>query len=176
QNVKNDLENLLSTVQSKNKQLDKDLEREQQWYNEQEQLLDALNRIEEKTKMQIARFASKSATILDELQGKIVKVRVLKDELSNVLGGLLSEHFPLPEKDGSSKRKMEPSENPKEELITLHEILEILIRKSVETPHEPYVMVSNSFWPPYIELLLRYGIVLRHPDDVNRLRLEPFHM
>ncbi|KAF1405891.1 Centromere protein K, partial [Spheniscus humboldti] len=173
QKVKNDLEMVLSTVQSKNKQLEEDLKREQQWHEEQEQILDTLNGIEEETKTQVEQLSKKRA--FHELQNKMLKLKIYKEELLNALGEFLEEHFPLPEKGGSAKKK-NYSEEPAVELITLHEILEILINKSMTTPHEPYVTINDSFWPPYIELLLRYGIALRHPEDPNRIRLEAFHM
>ncbi|XP_009270820.1 PREDICTED: centromere protein K [Aptenodytes forsteri] len=177
QKVKNDLEMVLSTVQSKNKQLEEDLKREQQWHEEQEQILDTLNGIEEETKTQVEQLSKKSLNIraFHEVLNKMLKLKIYKEELLNALGEFLEEHFPLPEKGGSTKKK-NSSEEPAVELITLHEILEILINKSMTTPHEPYVTISDSFWPPYIELLLRYGIALRHPEDPNRIRLEAFHM
>ncbi|XP_009459994.1 PREDICTED: centromere protein K [Nipponia nippon] len=177
QKVKNDLEMVLSTVQSKNKQLEEDLKREQQWLEEEEQVLDALNGIEEETKKQVEQLpkARQKVRAFHELQNKMLKLRVYKEELLNALGEFLEEHFPLPEKGGSAKKK-NSSEEPAVELITLHEVLEILINKLMSTPHEPYVTINDSFWPPYIELLLRYGIALRHPEDPNRIRLEAFHM
>ncbi|NXQ90006.1 CENPK protein, partial [Nyctibius grandis] len=173
QKVKNDLEMVLSTVQSKNKQLEEDLKREQQWHEEQQQILDALNGIEEDTKTQVKQLSRKRA--FRELQNKMLTLKVYKEELLNALGEFLEEHFPLPEKGGSAKKKENSSEEPGVELVTLHEILEILINKLISTPHEPYISISDSFWPPYIELLLRYGIALRHPEDPNRIRLEAFH-
>ncbi|NXJ33901.1 CENPK protein, partial [Ciconia maguari] len=172
QKVKNDLEMVLSTVQSKNKQLEEDLKREQQWHKEQEQILDALNGIEGETKTQVEQLSKKRA--FHELHNKMLKLKIYKEDLLNALGAFLEEHFPLPEKGGSAKKE-NSSEKPAVELITLHEILEILINKLMSTPHEPYVTINDSFWPPYIELLLRYGIALRHPEDPNRIRLEAFH-
>ncbi|KAM6328362.1 centromere protein K isoform 2-T2 [Alca torda] len=144
QKVKNDLEMLLSTVQSKNKQLEEDLK-------------------------------SLHTRGFQELQNQMLKLRMYREELLNALGKFLEEHFPLPEK-GRRAEKKNSSEEPAVELITLNEILEILINKLMSTPHEPYVTINDSFWPPYIELLLRYGIALRHPEDPNRMRLEAFHM
>uniref|UniRef100_A0A8C0FTB6 Centromere protein K n=1 Tax=Bubo bubo TaxID=30461 RepID=A0A8C0FTB6_BUBBB len=140
QKVKNHLEMVLSTVQSKNKQLEEDLKR-----------------------------------AFNELQNKMLQLKIYKEELLNALGEFLAEHFPLPENGGSAKKKGS-SEEPSVELITLHEILEMLINKLMSTPHEPYVKINDSFWPPYIELLLRHGIALRHPEDTKRMRLEAFHM
>ncbi|NWT78266.1 CENPK protein, partial [Lanius ludovicianus] len=171
QKVKNDLEMLLSTVRSKNKKLEEDLKREQQWCQEQEQMLDTLNKNEEETKTQVEQPSTKRGL---ELKNKIMKLKAYKKELLSALGEFLDEHFPLPEK-GENTEKKNSSAEPAVELITIQEVLEILMNKLMTTPHEPYVTINESFWPPYIELLLRCGMVLRHPEDPERLRLEAFH-
>ncbi|XP_035409563.1 centromere protein K isoform X2 [Cygnus atratus] len=174
QKVKKDLEMVLSTVQSRNKKLKEDLEREQRWHDEQEKILDALKEIEKKMENEVVSHSKKRA--FRELKDEILKVKAYKEELLNALGEFLEEHFPLPEEDGrAKKKKKKKSEEPATQLITLHEILEILINKLLRTPHEPYVTINDSFWPPYIELLLRCGIALRHPEDPDRIRLEAFH-
>lgn len=89
------------------------------------------------------------------------------------LGEFLEDHFPLP--DGSVKKKKKSIQESTAQLITLHEILETLINRLFDVPHDPYVKISDSFWPPYIELLLRNGIALRHPEDPTQIRLEAFH-
>ncbi|NXL84165.1 CENPK protein, partial [Alectura lathami] len=161
QNVKKDLEMVLAAVQLKNKKLKEDLEREQQWHEEQEQLLHAFNEIEEEMKNEVVSDSDKRA--YQELKKQMWELREYKNKLMNTLGEFLEEHFPFPEKYGT------------EQLITIHEILEILINQLMNIPHEPYVTVSDSFWPPYVELLLRSGIALRHPEDPSRIRLEAFH-
>ncbi|NXS89918.1 CENPK protein, partial [Erpornis zantholeuca] len=175
QKVKNDLEMVLSTVRSKNKKLEEDLKREQQWCEEQEQMLDTLNKTEEETKTQDEPPSTERRC--DELKNKIMKLKTYKKELLSALGGFLDEHFPLPEKGEKTGRSFykNSSSEPPVELITMQEVLEILINKLMTTPHEPYVTINESFWPPYIELLLRCGTVLRHPEDPKRLRLEAFH-
>ncbi|XP_008941447.1 PREDICTED: centromere protein K, partial [Merops nubicus] len=107
QNVKSDLDMLLSTVEAKNKQLEEDLEREEQWQKEQEKLLDVLHGTEEDVKAQVGQFHKKSreARALNELQRKIMNVSVYKQELLDALGAFLEEHFPLPEKSGDAKNK-----------------------------------------------------------------------
>ncbi|XP_027743526.1 centromere protein K isoform X1 [Empidonax traillii] len=172
QKIKNDLEKVLSVVCSKNKQLEEDLEREQQWYEEQEQVLNTLNRIEEETKPQVELLHETRG--LEELQNKMLKLKTYKRELLSALGEFLDEHFPLPQGGGSAIKK-NFSPGPAVELLALQDILQILIEKLMATPHEPYVTINESFWPPYIELLLRFGVALRHPEDPNRMRLEAFH-
>uniref|UniRef100_A0A8C0J297 Centromere protein K n=2 Tax=Chelonoidis abingdonii TaxID=106734 RepID=A0A8C0J297_CHEAB len=174
QKVDHDLEMVLSTVQSKNKKLKEDMKREQQWLDEQQQLVDALDVTHEEMKNQVVQFSEKRA--LQELKSKMLKIRAYKEELLSALGEFLEEHFPLLEEDESAKKKKKsPAEEPTVQLVTLHEILERLINKLMSTPHEPYLTINDSFWPPYVELLLRYGIALRHPEDPNRIRLEAFH-
>ncbi|XP_066037309.1 centromere protein K isoform X4 [Chamaea fasciata] len=155
QKVKNDLEMVLLAVQSKNKQLEEDLKREEQWYEQQKQMLDTLNKMEEEANTQVEQLSTKRES--DELEKKILKVRTYKRELLDALGDFLDEHFPQPEEGENTEKK-------------------ILINKLMSTPHEPYVTINESFWPPYIELLLRYGIALRHPEDSNRMRLQAFHI
>ncbi|XP_055646667.1 centromere protein K [Falco peregrinus] len=171
QAVKDNLEMVLAAAESKNKQLEEDLKREQQWHEEQNQLVDFLTKMEEETKAQ-AELPQKSSDI-DELQNEILKVTTFKNKLLIALREFLEEHFPLPKEGVSAKKN---SEKPAAELITLHKILEILIEQLMHRPHEPYVTINDSFWPPYVELLLRYGIALRHPEDPNRMRLEAFHI
>uniref|UniRef100_A0A8C6X7S9 Centromere protein K n=1 Tax=Naja naja TaxID=35670 RepID=A0A8C6X7S9_NAJNA len=107
-----------------------------------------------------------------ELKTKMLKIKAYKEDILNALGDFLDEHFPLPENSGTAKKKRAEKDV---QLISLHEILENLINKLVNTPHDPYITISDSFWPPYIELLLRYGIALRHPENPNKIRLENFH-
>ncbi|MEE6458383.1 hypothetical protein FKM82_000275 [Ascaphus truei] len=172
--VDQELEMILSSVKAKNKKLKEDLKKEQCWLDGQQQLVDALTSRHEELKNQTTCFSEKR--VFQELASKIGKVKAYEEELLTALGAFLEEHFPLPEQHGnSSKKKKGLSKESSVQLITLHEILEILINKLMSTPHEPYVTIDQQYWPPYIEILLRNGIVLRHPEDASRIRLEAFH-
>ncbi|KAM8960851.1 centromere protein K [Pelodytes ibericus] len=169
-----DLEMMLSSVRAKNKELQKDLEKEQYWMEGQQQLVDALTARLDELKTQATGFSEKR--VFQDLADKLVKVRAYKEELLTSLGVFLEEHFPLPVQEiKGSKKKPRLSAESTVQWITLHEILEILINKMMSTPHDPYVVTDQQYWPPYIEMLLRYGIALRHPEDSNRIRLEAFH-
>ncbi|XP_066425194.1 centromere protein K isoform X1 [Molothrus aeneus] len=176
QKVKNDLEMVLSTVQLKNEQLEEDLKREQQWYEEQKQTLETLNKMEDEANTEVEHPSTKSLKTreLNELKNKVLKLKTYKEELLSALGEFLDEHFPPPEEGENIKEKNSLAE-PVVELITLQEILEMLMNTLLTTPHEPYITINESFWPPYIELLLRYGMALRHPEDPNRMRLQAYH-
>lgn len=51
---------------------------------------------------------------------------------------------------------------------------QVLMNKVLNTPHDPYVTVDSTFWPPYVEMLLRYGIAVRHQESNFKIRLETF--
>lgn len=168
--LKHDLELVLSTVQSKNEKLKEDLEREQQWLSEQQQIMESLTVLHSEMKEQIVTFSE--SRIFNELKTKLHDIQNYKKKLLVTMGEFLEDYFPLPDRNAGKKKKTR--EEP-ENLITLHEILELLLNRLFDVPHDPYVKISDSFWPPYIELLLRNGIALRHPEDPSRIRLEAFH-
>ncbi|XP_006899428.1 PREDICTED: centromere protein K [Elephantulus edwardii] len=171
QKLRRDLEMVLSTVQSKNEKLKEDLKREQQWLDEQKQILQSLNNVHSELINQAVPISE--SRIFNELKTKMLTIKEYKEKLLVSLGEFLEDHFPLP--DGKNKKRKGNIQEPTTQLITLHEILEILINRLFDVPHDPYVKISDSFWPPYIELLLRNGIALRHPEDPNQIRLEAFH-
>uniref|UniRef100_A0A9L0THP5 ADAM metallopeptidase with thrombospondin type 1 motif 6 n=1 Tax=Equus caballus TaxID=9796 RepID=A0A9L0THP5_HORSE len=171
QKLRHDLELVLSTIQSKNEKLKEDLEREQQWLKEQQQLLESLNVLHKELKQQVVTVSE--SRIFNELKTKMHDIKEYKEKLLITLGEFLEDHFPLP--DRNVKKKKKNVQESTAQLITLHEMLEILLNRLFDVPHDPYVKISDSFWPPYIELLLRNGIALRHPEDPTRIRLEAYH-
>ncbi|KAF6123595.1 centromere protein K [Phyllostomus discolor] len=171
QKLRHDLELVLSTIQSKNEKLKEDLEREQLWLDEQQQVLESLMVLHSELKDQIVTVSE--SRIFNELKTKLHDIKEYKEKLLLALSEFLEDHFPLP--DRNVKKKKKNTQESTIQLITLHEILEILINRLFDVPHDPYVKISDSFWPPYIELLLRNGIALRHPEDPTRIRLEAFH-
>ncbi|XP_074241615.1 centromere protein K isoform X2 [Saimiri boliviensis] len=171
QKLRHDLEMVLSTMESKNEKLKEDLEREQRWLDEQQQIMESLNVLHDELKNKVETFSE--SRVFKELKTKLLNVKEYKEKLLSTLGEFLEGHFPLP--DGSVKKKKKNIQESTIQLITLHEMLEILINRLFDVPHDPYVKISDSFWPPYVELLLRNGIALRHPEDPTRIRLEAFH-
>lgn len=171
QKLKHDHELLLSTLQAKNEKLREDLEREQQWLCEQQQILESLTLLHNELTQQVMTFSESRA--IKELKAKLRDVKEYQGKLLISLGEFLEDHFPLPDQNVKKKKKNTQESNA--QLITLHEILEILINRLFDVPHDPYVKITDSFWPPYIELLLRNGIALRHAEDPSQIRLEAFH-
>ncbi|XP_069605525.1 centromere protein K [Ranitomeya imitator] len=175
QNINRDVEMMLSIVRAENKKMKSDFEKQKQWLAEQKEVLKTLIDKIEQVKQENESFSERSAFL--ELKNKLRNEKAFKEELLSAFGDFIEERFPLPEEDGRSfKKKKVVSEGPPLQWVTLHVILETLINQLMSTPNDPYIIVKDEYWPPYIELMLRFGIALRHPADDKRIRLEAFHL
>jgi centromere protein K len=47
---------------------------------------------------------------------------------------------------------------------------------AVTRPADPFLRLQPNHWPPHVELLLRAGIAVKHPQDGGRLKLVEFHL
>ncbi|KAL6088109.1 hypothetical protein STEG23_018033 [Scotinomys teguina] len=101
QKLRHDLEIVVSTIQSKNEKLKEDLEREQQWLDEQQQILESLNVMHSDLQNQAVTFSE--SRIFNELKAKVLSIKEFKEKLLSALGEFLEDHFPLP--DGNIKKK-----------------------------------------------------------------------
>ncbi|XP_029399915.1 centromere protein K isoform X2 [Mus pahari] len=124
QKLRCDLEMVLSTIHSKNEKLKEDLEREQQWLDEQQQILETLKVLNSDLKNQVVTFTE--SRIFNELKTKIGSIKEFKEKLLLTLGDFLDNHFPLP--DGSTQKKRKNIQDLNAQLITLNEILEVPLR------------------------------------------------
>ncbi|XP_039594090.1 centromere protein K isoform X2 [Polypterus senegalus] len=171
--VNRELEMVLSCCQAQNENLKKTLNREQEWLQEQQELGQVIAERAAKVKSILQDYSE--ARALQDMKVKIQQVKVYQENLLNSMGTFLAQHFPLPQHQKHPSKKTKMSIDVHENVISLHEILETLMNKILEMPHDPYVTIDDTFWPPYIEMLLRFGIVLRHPENPNKIRMEAFH-
>ncbi|KAM9454940.1 centromere protein K [Clarias gariepinus] len=174
QRVNSELKMVLSCSQARRDALKDLLQREEGWYEEKKEVLSAVTNQVEKLREENQKLSEHS--ILQDMKRKITKVKDYHSTLMETLSDMLAEHFPLPgQQTVGTKRKQSALPDYGTNLISLSEILEQLTNKTLETPHEPYVTVDDTFWPPYIEMLLRNGIAVRHQEDCNKIRLEMFY-
>lgn len=171
--LNSELEMVLSCCQAKRDKLQDSLICEQKWLEEKKEVLIAASDHVDRLKEQKERLSEQS--VLLDIKNKIQKMKDYQDRLMQTLGDVLEVHFPLPQHESNAnKKKKNIPLQLNENLISLNEILEILMNKALESPHDPYVTVDDTFWPPYIEMLLRYGIAMRNPEDCFKIRLETF--
>nr|XP_046185898.1 centromere protein K-like isoform X2 [Oncorhynchus gorbuscha] len=174
QKLNSQLELVLSCSQAKRDTLRETLKSEQKWLEEKKEVLRAGTELVVKQRLENERLSEHS--VLQDTKKKIQKMKDYQNRLMETLADVLAEHFPLPtqETNADKKEKNIPQEL-NENLISLNEVLELLMNTTLETPHDPYVSIDETFWPPYTEMLLRHGIAQRHPEDCFKIRLETFY-
>ncbi|XP_063479328.1 centromere protein K isoform X12 [Symphalangus syndactylus] len=98
---------VLSTMESKNEKLKEDLEREQQWLDEQQQIMESLNVLHSELKNKVETFSE--SRIFNELKTKMLNVKEYKEKLLSTLGEFLEDRFPLPDRSVKKKKMESPS-------------------------------------------------------------------
>ncbi|CAJ1052684.1 centromere protein K [Xyrichtys novacula] len=162
-----ELEMIVSCCEAKRDKLRETKELEQKWLEEKKQALIAATDHAERVRSEKDKLSKISDT-----KAKIQKMKAYEEKLMESLGEVLEKHVPPPQNEYKRKKSDTPELN--EDMISLNEILELLMNKVLTTPHDPYVMIDDTFWPPYIEMLLRYGIAVRHQENNFKIRLETF--
>ncbi|XP_062891635.1 centromere protein K [Mobula hypostoma] len=167
------LEMILSCVRARKKSLQERLEREQKWLEEQQEIVKSLQDRDEERQTVFHSLSENSA--LQKMRRDLERLTVLKERLLNALGSFLDAHYPPPSvAEAGGKKKRLAHTGSVSNLITFHEMLERLMTQTMRSPHDPYLELDETYWPPYVEALLRYGVALRHPQDPHRIRLEDF--
>uniref|UniRef100_A0A3Q2NPI0 Centromere protein K n=1 Tax=Fundulus heteroclitus TaxID=8078 RepID=A0A3Q2NPI0_FUNHE len=168
-----DLEMVVSCCEAKRDKLRETKELEQKWLEEKKQVVLTINDHIERLRVEMEKCSEHN--IFLETKAKIQKVKAYQENLMENLGDILAMHAPLSQKESSaSKNKKNFPLELNENHISLSEILEVLMDKVINTPHDPYVTVDDTFWPPYVEMLLRYGVAVRHQENNFKIRLETF--
>ncbi|XP_043970167.1 centromere protein K isoform X2 [Gambusia affinis] len=168
-----ELEMVVSCCEAKRDKLRETKELEQKWLEEKKQVLLAANDHIERLRVEKEKYSEHNALL--DTKAKIQKMKTYQEQLMESLGDILEKHVPPPqdESTASKKKKNIPLEIS-EDLVSLSKILEVLMDKVMNTPHDPYITIDHTFWPPYVEMLLRYGIAVRHQENNFKIRLETF--
>ncbi|XP_071031539.1 centromere protein K-like [Oncorhynchus clarkii lewisi] len=174
QKLNSQLELVLSCSQAKRDTLRETLKSEQKWLEEKKEVLRAGTEHVVKQRLENERLSEHS--VLQDTKKKIQKMKDYQNRLMETLADVLAEHFPLPTQEtNADKKKKNIPQELNDNLISLNEVLELLMNTTLETPHDPYISIDETFWPPYTEMLLRHGIAQRHPEDCFKIRLETFY-
>ncbi|KAF7661169.1 hypothetical protein LDENG_00267660 [Lucifuga dentata] len=168
-----ELEMIVSCYEAKRDKLQETKKIEQDWLEEKKQVfVTVTNHIK---RLQVEREKLSEHSVLQDTKVNIQKMKLYHEKLMECLGDVLETHVPVLQDETSTNNKNKMStQRLNEDLISLNEMLEVLMNQVLNTPHDPYVTIDATFWPPYIELLLRYGIAVRHPENNFKIRLETF--
>ncbi|XP_035668132.1 centromere protein K-like [Branchiostoma floridae] len=174
------LSELLPAMQAQQKELSASLELEEQVLHQRQELGRMLE-------ARLAEVPEAHETSVDSrvktFRRKLKQAEQFHTDLVQRLAEFLDTHFPPPQ-PAKGKRRRRHGSGPVDKTLDvddpqwtpLNTMIETLINKSVDSPHDPYIPMEPRYWPPYIEMLLRCGIAQRHPDDSNRLKLAPFNL
>ena len=178
--LESELEKSLKELQETHTFTNSQLVELQHELNHESEINKQLKSILESVKLKLENNSLQSKETNKELAAKIEDVRKTFDYIRKNLVAFIKQHFPLPstESVNEAKKKLRSSGQKIvcENLMPLKEILELLLDKSLEDPNDAYITMDDGFWPPYVELLLRCKIVVRHKDDEQRIRLVSFHL
>ncbi|XP_046839643.1 centromere protein K-like [Xenia sp. Carnegie-2017] len=162
------LEQVLGVVKEQRVEVAGDLEREKQLLDQQRSINKVL---EEKLHMSetVNDEGSHNTVSVSDLQSKKKKASEYYSVIMSHLQKFLAHHFPPPDKEITER-----NENGRK-FCSLQHLIETLMNKLFESPHDCYIKILPSYWPPYIQLLLRSNIILRHSENCDLIRLVSFH-
>ncbi|CAN9509935.1 unnamed protein product [Ophioblennius macclurei] len=168
-----ELEMVASCYEAKRNKLTETKEVEETWLEEKKKVFTAVSDHAERLKAERENLSELS--MLQDMKDKIQKMKSYQETLMSCLGNVLEKHLPPLDKEFSANMKKKNAKYEiTDDLISLNEMLEVLMNKVLNTPHDPYVTVDATFWPPYVEMLLRHGIAVRHQENNFKIRLETF--
>ncbi|XP_052096611.1 centromere protein K-like [Mytilus californianus] len=115
-----------------------------------------------------------------EIADKTAKANIYFKQLLKDSSQFCSKYFKLPSEEefNDVQKKLRSADKTVtvRNMLSLKDIISELMNKCFDEPNHPYIVLDKRYWPPYVELLLRCQIVVRHPDDPRRVKLIPFHL
>lgn len=170
-----EMNDTLAWVKAQRQHIRDNIDREAKLLKEREDIQDRLReRMDEVQAEGTKRPANES--LIRALKKKEARVMKYSQKMMEYLRQFTEEHFPPLEPEDILKWKRKRSFVSGEDVFPLLDILEHLMNRSVEAPNDPYIVIDDRYWPPYLQLLVRVGIAQRHPEDDNRVKITPFHL
>ncbi|ELU14223.1 hypothetical protein CAPTEDRAFT_191692 [Capitella teleta] len=147
-----ELEKTLIFVEANNEEILSNIEREKKTQKELQQIQSSLR--EKLSHLRLNPEESQSAPgRVNQLVSDGKTLSTEHKKLMKAMGLFIKDHFPPPNPDQMD-----------------------LMNSCINHPHDPYLTLTPEHWPPYVELLLRCGLALCHPNDASRIKLTPFHL
>jgi len=121
-------------------------------------------------------------TAKDSTESPVSKLREEYHEINeryrrtmNDLHDFLDETYP-PKSVRLSSRGTSGGSQIMEVEFSLKDLLLELMNASYNTPGAYLRLEEGTYWPPYIETLIKARIVVRHPNDGSKLKLEDYRL
>lgn len=55
---------------------------------------------------------------------------------------------------------------------SMADTLQLLLRKTVESPHDPWITVDDTFYEPYLNVLKEVRVIVKHPNNKDLISLD----
>jgi len=110
--------------------------------------------------------------LIQKLNEQITLMRDNNEELKEFLKNFEKDFFPklnIPIRPKKTKKQKGVRYSSLSEMITQ------LIERMLQTPDDPYIRMTESFWQPYVELLLRANMIEKSPENGSSIKLVHFH-
>eukprot|EP00299_Pterocystis_sp_00344_P014338 c7096_g1_i2.p1 GENE.c7096_g1_i2~~c7096_g1_i2.p1 ORF type:complete len:253 (+),score=47.93 c7096_g1_i2:23-781(+) len=126
----------------------------------------------------LAMSSRRSLSDEDQIRAKATMYHKASKQLMMQMSIFLDQRFPpdssVPENTTLPQIAKHHAKAQTGEIAPLKSLLEALMNLSVQQPQNPYLDISEQYWPPHVELLLSSHIVTRHPTNSNLIRLVDF--
>ena len=117
-------------------------------------------------------------TVLEEQQAKLM---ALNADLMRAFATFIDEYYPnldpISRRNKRARVDDESSDESSDEVvpvIQLKMMLSTLMNLNISSEAEPYIRLTDSHHPAYVELLVRAGLAEKHPHDGQMLKLVDF--
>nr|CAB3229786.1 centromere protein K-like [Phallusia mammillata] len=161
---------LMQVVNAQMENLEKSIENKASMIQQQNEIHDAMQQ-------QLAANTESNQNFDDfvkSLESKQAKHSLDIQTTVKKMNEFLDSHFPVP----STKQQKLAGTNvnvyemlSQKRFVSMKQLYNDLLNLAVEKPDGPYLVIDDQHWPPYVDLLLRFGIAVRHPGDINRIKL-----
>ncbi|XP_004364765.2 hypothetical protein CAOG_01897 [Capsaspora owczarzaki ATCC 30864] len=126
------------------------------------------------------------ANAIAELEGKSKAMNEYSRKLMKALGDFVTDYYPPLSQDDTEADEYDDDNDAMDTsngdglrkrtrvFIPLRKLLEELLNRFASSYVDPYIRVLPTHYPPYLELLVRAGIIVRHPQNANLIALTDF--
>ena len=112
------------------------------------------NKLQQADRVNVADYSNRRL-LLKKLNDRKKEFDTIGQTVIQKMALLLRKHFAKP---------------PDINCISLEEMIEELMNLYFEKPND-YIELSEKYWPPYVELLHRYGIIVSQTNDDRLIKL-----
>ncbi|KAI8785282.1 centromere protein K [Biomphalaria glabrata] len=170
------LEEVLVFFRAKRSEVIDELKREEETSSELQRVNETLKKKLSSCSVETSGESVPSPSHMQDISAKLSKINTKHKFFRNELKQILNQHFPAPQHRTAAATLNESRDIDVSNMLPLSSVIGKLIEQSLNTPAQPYIDIDETIWPYHVELLLRFQIALKDPQNSKRMKLTPFHL